>query len=93
MCISYIVSIIALVLMTYFLVINYNQNEISKKLSKENFYPYRYWGNNINSGQWGWKSSYLEDTGNWRPYQYYPAYSGYWKQCNNSSWSPPYFSC
>ena len=89
MCVSYIVSIFALALMTYVLVINYNKNEISR----ENFYPYKNWGTNVNSGQWGWKRSYLEDVGNWRPYEYYPAYSGYWRQCANGSWAPPYFSC
>jgi hypothetical protein len=89
MYISYIVSIFSIILMIYVVIINCNQNEISK----ENFYPYNNWGTNVTSGRWGWKQSYLKDTGNWRPYQYYPAYSGYWKKCDNGSWSPPYFNC
>ena len=89
MSLSYIISIFAIILMIYVLVINCDKNEISK----ENFYPYNNWGTNVTSGRWGWKQNYLEDVGNWRPYQYYPAYSGYWRQCTNGSWTPPYLNC
>ncbi len=51
--------------------------------NKENFYPVR----------WGWKKNHLSDEGNWRPYGYYPAYSGYWKQCPKGNWISPYMSC
>jgi len=85
MCISYIISVIAIAVLIYVIILEYNKYE--------QFYPYRGWGTNGWGGRWGWKKPYLNDIGNWRPYQYYPAYSGYWKQCEDGSWSPPYTSC
>jgi hypothetical protein len=35
----------------------------------------------------------LQGWGNWRPYGYYPAYSGYWKQCPSGAWCPATNSC
>lgn len=61
--------------------------------SKEGFYPRRWWGNPYYGWHWGWRRPWLYDYGNWRPYAYYPAYSGYWKQCPNGVYCPPYKSC
>ena len=104
MCLSYIVSIIAICALVYLM---YFQ-------SSEGFYPYRGWGGHGSwgggwggrsgygggyggrgsyGGRWGWNRSYLRDWGNWRPYGYYPAYSGYWKECPSGTWCPPYVSC
>jgi len=85
---SFIISIIAITILLYLCVINYNYyNKNTNK--KENFYPLMGW----DSGRWGIHKSYLKDFGNWRPYNYYPAYSGYWKECPSGSWCPPYVSC
>ena len=92
MCLSYIISIIAITILLYIYFVNYNyyyENNKNNQNSKENFYPLLGWGN----GRWGWQRNYLQDTGNWRPYNYYPAYSGYWKECPSGSWCPPYVSC
>lgn len=56
------------------------------KQDQEGFYPRWH-------GVWGWNKNYLNDIGNWRPYNHYPAYSGYWKKCSSGSWCPPYVSC
>ena len=85
MCLSYIVSVIAIAILVYVIFMNYH--------NKEDFYPYRGWGTRGWGGRWGWDKSYLYDTGNWRPYQYYPAYSGYWRECPNGDWVPPYSPC
>jgi len=61
--------------------------------SKEGFYPRRWWGNPYHGWHWGWRRPWIYDYGNWRPYAYYPAYSGYWKQCPNGVYCPPYKSC
>jgi len=85
MCITYIITIIAITILMYIFFINYNHYYGNK----EKFYPLTGWGN----GRWGWQRNYLKDTGNWRPYNYYPAYSGYWKECPSGSWCPPNISC
>ena len=96
MCLSYIISVIAITILLYIYFVNYkyyyennNGNNQNNQNNKENFYPLLGWGN----GRWGWQRNYLQDTGNWRPYNYYPAYSGYWKECPSGSWCPPYVSC
>ena len=95
MCLSFVVSIIAITILIYVLYVNnypiYTRygTVVLKQNNKENFYPLSGWGN----GQWGWHRNYLKDTGNWRPYNYYPAYSGYWKECPSGSWCPPNVSC
>jgi hypothetical protein len=85
MCITYIIALIAITILIYIFFINYNHYY----RNKETFYPLSSWGN----GRWGWQRNYLKDTGNWRPYNYYPAYSGYWKECPSGSWCPPNISC
>ena len=94
MCLSYVVSIITLTILVYILFVNnipiYTRyGTVIRQNNKENFYPLMGWGN----GQWGWHRNYLKDTGNWRPYNYYPAYSGYWKECPSGTWCPPNVSC
>ena len=93
MCLSYVVSIVAITILIYIYVINYNyyynNNNHNHNYNKENFYPLLGWG----TERWGWHKNYLKDTGNWRPYNYYPAYSGYWKECPSGSWCPPNVSC
>lgn len=67
--------------------------------NNEGFYPRRWndpsrWNDPQYHGQmWGWRRPWQYDTGNWRPNAYYPAYSGYWKQCPSGGWCPPYKSC
>ena len=93
MCISYIVSVITIVILLYIIFMNYQ--------NKENFYPYRGWGHRGWGGRWGrnrpylhdWNRPYLHDWGNWRPYSYYPAYSGYWNKCPNGEWNPANVTC
>ncbi len=77
---------IAIILLSIWLIITVNQ-------SKEDFYPRRWWHNPYHRWGWGWRRPWMFDWGNWRPYAYYPAYSGYWKQCPSGSWCPPYKSC
>ena len=84
MFLSYIISIIAILVLIYMIYTNYN----------EAFYPR--WG-----PRWGvgWQTRrhnphHWNGMGNWRPYGFYPAYSGYWRQCpKTGSWCPPYMSC
>jgi hypothetical protein len=89
MCLSYIISVIAITILLYIFFVNYKYYYENNQNGKENFYPMLGWGN----GRWGWQRNYLKDTGNWRPYNYYPAYSGYWKECPSGSWCPPNVSC
>ena len=56
----------------------------------EGFYPRHLWGP---GWRWGWRRPWYHGWGNWRPYGYYPAYSGYWKQCPNGVWCPMTASC
>ena len=67
----------------------YTQNSDSSD-TLEGFYPRRWWGPNW---RWGWRRPWLHSWGNWRPYGYYPAYSGYWKQCPSGTWCPQTMSC
>ena len=83
MCLAYIISAIAIIILSYIIMDEY-------KKGNEGFYPH--WGFR-NGQQWGWNRNYIDDTGNWRPYNYYPSYSGYWRECNSGSWCPPYVSC
>lgn len=83
MCLSYIVSSIAIVILVYLILKQYN--------NPEGFYPHR-WQSGYGAIN-RWNRPYMHDVGNWRPYGYYPAYSGYWKQCPTGSWCPPYVSC
>ncbi len=59
---------------------------------KEGFYPRHWWGPGYGYHR-GWRHPWLRGWGNWRPYGYYPAYSGYWKQCENGTWCPSNISC
>lgn len=58
----------------------------------EGFYPRRWWGWGP-GWRWGWRRPWFHGWGNWRPYGYYPAYSGYWKQCPSGVWCPQTQSC
>ena len=59
----------------------------------EGFYPRRWWGGHHGT-RWAWRRPWMHSWGNWRPYGYYPAYSGYWKQCEPSgTWCPATRSC
>uniref|UniRef100_A0A6C0HLD9 Uncharacterized protein n=1 Tax=viral metagenome TaxID=1070528 RepID=A0A6C0HLD9_9ZZZZ len=59
----------------------------------EGFYPRRWNDPQYHGQMWGWRRPWQYDIGNWRPNAYYPAYSGYWKQCPSGGWCPPYKSC
>jgi hypothetical protein len=60
----------------------------------EGFYPRRWWWGGHHGSRWGWRHPWMHWWGNWRPYGYYPAYSGYWKQCEPSgTWCPATMSC
>ena len=59
----------------------------------EGFYPRRWWGAQHGT-RWGLRRPWMHGWGNWRPYGYYPAYSGYWQQCEPSgTWCPATRSC
>jgi len=83
MCLAYLLSAISFVALLYVIFLNYQQLD-------EGFYPRQWWGPDW---KWSWKRNYLDDIGNWRPYGFYPAYSGYWRQCPSGSWCPPNISC
>jgi len=79
--------LLAITIAIIILIVSIKKNETEN----EPFYPRRwrshpYW-------RWGWRRPWLFDYGNWRHNTYYPAYSGYWKQCPSGSWCPPYKSC
>jgi len=62
--------------------------------NEEGFYPRRWWWGGQHGNRWGWRRPWMHGWGNWRPYGYYPAYSGYWKQCEPSgTWCPATMSC
>jgi hypothetical protein len=63
-----------------------------KATTAEGFYPRRWWWGGP-EGRWGWRRPWFHGWGNWRPYGYYPAYSGYWKQCPSGVWCPQTLSC
>ena len=71
----------------------YNQYYgVGASAGTEGFYP-RHWGRGSSGSRWGWRRPWLQGWGNWRPYGYYPAYSGYWKQCQSGAWCPQTASC
>jgi hypothetical protein len=60
----------------------------------EGFYPRRWWWGGQYGTRWAWRRPWMHWWGNWRPYGYYPAYSGYWKQCEPSgTWCPATMNC
>jgi hypothetical protein len=83
MCVTYVVIALIIILVA---VIVYNQYYQS-----EGFHPRRWWWGP--GSRWGWNRPYMHGWGNWRPYGYYPAYSGYWKQCPHGTWCPYNMSC
>jgi hypothetical protein len=87
MCLAQI-TIALLVFLAILLVYKYMEEEQQNKL--EGFYPRRWWGP---GSRWGWRRPWYHGWGNWRPYGYYPAYSGYWKQCPSGVWCPQTMSC
>ena len=101
MCFIYIIAVILVIIAIY--VVYENQHvkntESNKTVSAvgtdkiEGFYPRRWWWGGHNGGRWGWRRPYYNSYGNWRPYGYYPAYSGYWKQCPSGTWCPQNISC
>lgn len=85
MCIAYIALAIILTIIIY---VVYTEMTVEK----EGFYPRRWWWGP--GSRWGWRRPYYGGWGNWRPYGYYPAYSGYWKQCpRTGTWCPGYMNC
>ena len=80
--------LIALLLLTFAYMV-YNQYKEDHS-SKEGFYPRWGWGP---GRRWGWRHPWGYGWGNWRPYGYYPAYSGYWKQCPSGVWCPQTMNC
>lgn len=79
----------------YAVFIHYNDNDNDKDKLEEGFYPRRWWwgGGAPGGWRWGWRRPWLRGWGNWRPYGYYPSYSGYWQQCPSGSWCPATMSC
>lgn len=88
MCLAYI-TIALLVILAVLLV--YKHMEQNQDDQVEGFYPRRWWGGP--GWRWGWRRPWFNSWGNWRPYGYYPAYSGYWKQCPSGVWCPQTMSC
>ena len=88
MCLAQI-TIALLVFLALLLVYKYMEEEQENKL--ECFYPRRWWGGH--GQRWGWRRPWYHGWGNWRPYGYYPSYSGYWKQCPSGVWCPQTMSC
>lgn len=82
---GYILIALLLISLAYMV---YNQYIVDH--ATEGFYPRWGWGH---GGRWGWRRPWLRGWGNWRPYGYYPAYSGYWKQCPTGVWCPQTMSC
>lgn len=83
MCLLYIITAIIVIAAIYLVWQN-------KSSQVEGFYPRGWWGPNW---RWGWRRHWGHPWGNWRPYGYYPAYSGYWKQCPSGVWCPQTMSC
>jgi hypothetical protein len=80
---GYILLVLLLLSFAYLIYNQYHEDQQKTVITKEGFYPVR----------WGWRRPWLHHWGNWRPYGYYPAYSGYWKQCPSGSWCPATMSC
>ena len=85
---SLTIGYILLFIIASFLIYTIYQQQQEKP--QEGFYPRRWWGP---GWRWGWRRPWLHGWGNWRPYGYYPAYSGYWKQCPSGVWCPQTLSC
>ena len=60
-------------------------------ITAEEFVP-RSWSEEYNR-RWSWRRPWLHGWGNWRPYGYYPAYSGFWQQCSSGTWCPQTLTC
>ena len=72
----------------------YIYNNLESTSNSEGFYPRRWWWGEPHGTRWAWRRPWMHWWGNWRPYGYYPAYSGYWKQCEPSgNWCPATMSC
>lgn len=82
---GYILIALLLISLVYMAYNQYKADQVT-----EGFYPRWGWGH---GGRWGWRRPWLRGWGNWRPYGYYPAYSGYWKQCPTGVWCPQTMSC
>ena len=87
MCWLYIITGILVIVAIYLV---YTNPDLYYK-NVEGFYPRRWWWGP--DWRWGWRRPWYHGWGNWRPYGYYPAYSGYWKQCPSGSWCPQTMSC
>jgi hypothetical protein len=83
---GYILLLLIVLVLGYTVYLQYYSDS-----STEGFYPRRWWWGP--GRQWGWRRPWLQGWGNWRPYGYYPAYSGYWKQCPSGAWCPATNSC
>ena len=89
---SYIFLVLLLCIFAY-TIYNSMENTSISKPNIEGFYP-RYWWGGHHGTRWAWRRPWMNGWGNWRPYGYYPAYSGYWKQCEPSgTWCPSTMSC
>lgn len=87
MCLLYIITAVVVIIAIYII---YNKH-YNLSDSKEGFHPRGWWWGP--GGRWGWRRNWTHPWGNWRPYGYYPAYSGYWKQCADGHWIPQTMSC
>jgi hypothetical protein len=81
-------GLLLLLIMTFAFMIYKTYNSSN---TTEGFNPRRWWLEN--NWRWGWRRPWLHGHGNWRPYGYYPAYSGYWQQCPSGAWCPQTGSC
>ncbi len=89
MCWLYIITGILVITAIYLIYTNPDLYKNSVNYSKdqiEGFRPRRWWWGP--DWRWGWRRPWYNSRGNWRPYGYYPAYSGYWQQCPNGLWCP-----
>ena len=88
-----IIAYILVLLLGLILLYSIYGDDDNNTRSLEGFYPRRWWWGGGGPG-WGWRRPWLHGWGNWRPYGYYPAYSGYWKQCQpQGTWCPATMSC
>ena len=79
---------ILLGLLLLMLIYNHLETNITNASQVEGFYPRRWWWGGRHGTRWAWRQPWMHWWGNWRPYGYYPAYSGYWKQCQSQGISP-----
>ncbi len=88
---SGIMLLILLVILAGYVYYTNEQTLATEYQNKEGFDPRRWWWGNPYGTRWAWRRPWLHWQGNWRPYGYYPAYSGYWKQCDaTGTWCPAY---